>query len=391
MPRRRRPSRRGSEWLEKFIAVFLALGFLAVIIIGFSYQVVSAPPEPPGTPLGQLQSNPVIRWIGEPIRQVLEQVGGALQAQASLQTAQGGAMVGLGAIIGYTSSSGESITYQTNQPYMMSGVSLLYAGIHVKPDKPGYKALKLYDEETGADGEVWYQPYLSIAVMSGTPESFRIKVEPKAVLRCDDRTFEILEYASEERSGIGRPPARIDFGKLSVKGSKIYSKLKPAMARGASSCILQLAADYEGEIKFEEDEEPVRKTLTNVILGTFELRRMTPKGDFQFSISSNATIRPLAEIMVGGEGGIGTTQTITYTETKYIVTAQAGQTVTVTQTQVRTRTVEIRTTVTREIQTERTVTVTKTVTVVRGAYPMESGVLIVDPYDAFVFIGGGRR
>jgi len=79
-------------------------------------------------------------------------------------------------------------------------------------------------------------------------------------------------------------------------------------------------ADYSGEVKFAEDEEPVWKTLTNVVLGTFDLRKVTPAVDFEFRKNSNATDRSLADVMVRGTGGVGQLQTITYTHTQFIVT-----------------------------------------------------------------------
>ncbi|MEM0381422.1 MAG: hypothetical protein QW580_01975 [Nitrososphaerota archaeon] len=375
---------RKSGFFERFLTVFIAAGFLLVVIVSFfSYQVVTAPPQPPGTPLGDLQQNPLIKAIGEPISQFAESLSNSFSV-LSPQTSDESA-IGLGATIGYTSSTGESIQYQTNRPFMMSGVGLMYAGIQMQPDRPGYRALKLYDEETGAEGEIWFQPFVNIAILNGTVERYSVKVDTKTMLRCDDGTLEILQYNSEERIGVGAP-GKINFQKAATKGGQIYNKLRPALARGAVNCQLQLVADYTGEVKFAEDEEPIRKTLTNVVLGTFDLRKVTPVGDFEFRINSNATVRPLAEVMVGGTGGVGQIQTVTYTQTHIVVTTTGGQTVTQTKTAVITKTVEIATT--RTVVAEVTRTVTEYVYAPRGAF---AGASIIIPYDAFVFIRGERR
>ncbi|MEM3447261.1 MAG: hypothetical protein QXP38_00045 [Nitrososphaerota archaeon] len=364
-----RSSRKGEKQLLTMSALTAVILLLLVFV--FPGVVVTTQPSSPESPLRQLQENPVIQALGEPYRAISEALSSSLQQASIIPSSQ----VGLGAVIGYTSATGESVQYQTSQPFSMSGVAFVYAGIHMKPDKPEYKALKLYDEDTGAEGEIWYKPFVSIVTVNGTVENYDIKVETRTMLKCDDGTVEILQYNSESRGGVGKPPARIDFEKASTKGSHIYNKLRPALNRGATSCYLQLVADYEGVVKFAEDEEPVRKTLTNVVLGTFELRKITPKGDFEFMVSSNATVRPLAEVMVGGEAGMGELRTVTYTETRYAISTVGTQTVTKTEVKTKTQTVNIVT------------TVTKTVTVTRAGeeYFIPSGILIEIPYDAFIF------
>jgi len=101
-------------------------------------------------------------------------------------------------------------------------VGLLYAGIQMKPDKLGYKALKLYDEDTGAEGEVWLQPYVNIAVLEGTAEKYSVKVDTKTILKCDDGTLGILQYNGEERMGVG-VSGRIDFQKAATRRSKFMA------------------------------------------------------------------------------------------------------------------------------------------------------------------------
>jgi len=152
-------------------------------------------------------------------------------------------------------------------------------------------------------------------------------------------------------------------------------------------------AGYDAEVLFEVDDSPVRKTLSNVVLATFELRRAAPAGDYELRVVSNATVRPLAEVMVGGTGGIsGATRTVTYTETRVVLTTAAGGTVTQTLTRVRTETVVVATTVMQR----NTVTVTVTYTPAGGGgaaggpgYAYLSGVLVERPFDAFVFARGG--
>jgi hypothetical protein len=143
-------------------------------------------------------------------------------------------------------------------------------------------------------------------------------------------------------------------------------------------------ANYDVEILFEGDDAPVRKTLSNVVPATFKVRRVVQAGDFELRVVSNATVRPLAEVMVGGTGGIsGATRTVTFTETRVVLTTAAGGTVTQTVTKVRTETVVVATTVKQNV----VVTTTVYVHVPKGAL---SGVAITRPFDAFIFIRGER-
>jgi hypothetical protein len=150
-------------------------------------------------------------------------------------------------------------------------------------------------------------------------------------------------------------------------------------------------ANYDVEILFEGDDAPVRKTLSNVVPATFKVRRVVQAGDFELRVVSNATVRPLAEVMVGGTGGIsGATRTVTFTETRVVLTTAAGGTVTQTVTRVRTETVVVATTVMQRT----TVTVTYTPAGGGGTtggpgYVYLSGVLVERPFDAFVFARGG--
>jgi hypothetical protein len=149
-------------------------------------------------------------------------------------------------------------------------------------------------------------------------------------------------------------------------------------------------AGYDAEVLFEVDDSPVRKTLSNMVLATFGVRRVVPAGDYELRVVSNVTVRPLAEVMVGGTGGIsGATRTVTYTETRVVLTTAAGGTVTQTLTRVRTETVVVATTVVQRV----TVTVTYNPGA-SGSFQSSgeyflSGALIERPFDAFVFARGG--
>ncbi|MEM3908159.1 MAG: hypothetical protein QXZ17_15080, partial [Nitrososphaerota archaeon] len=141
---------------------------------------------------------------------------------------------------------------------------------------------------------------------------------------------------------------------------------------------------------------------------------------FDSEMKADVTVAPLAEVMVGGESGMGgyTTETVTKTVVlpastsvvTRVVTETVGggvvtRTVTNTITAYSTYTVKDTVTVykTETVRTEltvtkdRTVTVTKTETVVKTitsytSYGYHAGVLILShPFSEFIFIGGGRR
>ena len=355
--------------------LILALLFIASITTHPTPTTTTATPQPSGTPSGGIYDVPVIGQVAQAVKAVGDALGNALQ----LSTVGGD--VGIGAVIGYTSTSGESQVF-TEWRYsgvLFSGVGVLdpMAGIHVRPDNPKYKALKLYDPDTGAEGDIWFQPILAVKVYNGTPVSHNFTVATKAVIQCDNGYTQIISYSRQGRSGIGAPD-KIQFDKHSVKGSAIHGHLTSAMARGgamgknAATCKLFLMVDYDGQILFQGDEEPVRKSLSNVVLGVFEVRRVVPSGDFEFQLSSNATVRPIAEVMVGGQGGVS--QPITFTETRIQISTQSGTTITQTQTIVRTQTIQIITTQT-VVKTE-----TKYVTVTAGGSgSVHPGMLVETP------------
>jgi hypothetical protein len=371
---------------------------LLLFLIGSVYVSFSPPATtyPEARPTGGIYDVPVVGQVAYGLKAIGDALGNALQ----LSTASTGD-VGIGAVIGYTSTTGESQVF-TQWKYsgvLFSGVGTLdpMAGINVRPDNPQYKALKLYDPDTGAEGDIWFQPIVAVKVYNGTPVSHNFTVSTKAVIQCDNGYTQIISYGRQVRSGVGAPD-KIQFDKHSVKGGAIYGHLTSAMAMGgamgqgpnAATCRLYLMVDYDGAILFQGDTEPVRKSLSNVVLGVFEVRRVVPSGDFEFQLSSNATVRPIAEVMVGGQGGVS--QPITYTETRVVVTTEAGATVTKTQVKTKTETVQIVTTVTQQVPTTvvKTTTITKSVycTVGPSGYYCGAGIVIEKPYDAFVFIRG---
>ena len=180
-------------------------------------------------------------------------------------------------------------------------------------------------------------------------------------------------------------------------------------------------ADYQGMIKFKEEEEPTVKELKNIKLGCFTFQ-FKETGDFEMMIEKNVTVAPLAEVITGAESGMGgmtpivetTTITVTMPYTSYVttyLTTVEGQVSTITQTitQYQTRTLTkiqtkwktttttVVTTVKREVPIITTTTVTKTVTkivtkTVGGGYygeplaQMESAVILYYPYSEFIFI-----
>jgi hypothetical protein len=371
--------------------------FILLLILAVGVFVGPAPPPPqgPGQPRrGGIYDVPVLGQLVEGVQAIGEALGNALQLST---TQPGGDLVGIGAIVGYTSTTGESqvFTRWASSGVLMSGAAAVVpmGGISVRPDNPSYRALRLYDEATGAEGEVWFQPIVAARVLDGTPVSHRLTVATKTVLVCDNGAQEVLSYNREVREGAGGPPAQTQFSRHSVRGGAVYGKLVSALARGGQTCRMQMMADYDAEVLFEGDDAPVRKTLSNVVLATFELRRAVPAGDFELRVVSNATVRPLAEVMVGGTGGVsGATRTVTFTETRVVLTTAAGGTVTQTVTRVRTETVVVATTVMQQ----NTVTVTVTYTPAGGGgatgrpgYAHLSGVLVERPFDAFVFARGG--
>ena len=329
-------------------------------------------------------------------------------------------------------------------------------GIYVKPSLGSYKALKLYDDRTEKEGMIWVKPIIKIAVVKGTPEqwSFTTKVKVKS-------DGEVIGEKTLTKQGHGMPPKKIVMDKVTIRGKalqllllgqkeavkkllmgervnlpeRIYNMLKPET--GAKQICFY--ADYQGVVKFEEDEEPTVKELKDIKLGCFDFE-VKDTGDFEMIVEKNVTVAPLAEVMASAESGmigaqpqvITVTHTITmpYTSyvTKYLTTYYPGQTVTITVTQPgttyvttkvltqattmtmskttteyitytmtkrvtrwKTTTTTVTTTVTKEKEIPVTTTITKYVIIENQQYVHGySGVVIeiLEPYSAFIFIGG---
>ena len=226
--------------------------------------------------------------------------------------------VGLDVQVGYTGTSGESVVYSES---VLSGVGLLtHSGIFVKPSLGKYKALKLYDKDKGVEGEIWVKPIIRIRVFNGTPEEWAFHLKTKVVADED-----IIDIKTLDKSGKGVPPKRIEFEKVSVKGSTLHKILRgeihslgrlqavPLQAPSGSRKIC-FYADYQGMMKFKDDPDPVVKELKNVKLACFDFE-FKETGDFEMMTEENVTVRPLAEVMVGGESGMGGVETVTMTHT----------------------------------------------------------------------------
>jgi len=107
-------------------------------------------------------------------------------------------------------------------------------------------------------------------------------------------------------------------------------------------------------------------------------------------LREDSRLRDMRPYVRGGISGLED-RTVTFTETRVVLTTAAGGTVTQTLTRVRTETVVIATTVVQRV----TVTVTYNPGASGGSfqssggYFLMSGALIERPFDAFVFARGG--
>jgi hypothetical protein len=99
-------------------------------------------------------------------------------------------------------------------------------------------------------------------------------------------------------------------------------------------------------------------------------------------LREDSRLRDMRPYVRGGISGLED-RTVTFTETRVVLTTAAGGTVTQTLTRVRTETVVVATTVVQNV----VVTTTVYVPAPRGAL---SGVAITRPFDAFIFVRGER-
>jgi len=299
------------------VGVVLAVLILLMSLF-FSLQFFSAqrtaqtwnvPVKP--TPQPESESPSILEGIVQAFKPITDALG-------LTEEDTGSEPVGMDVEVGYTATSGESVVYHEN---VLSGVGLLtHSGIFVKPSLGKYKALKLYDKDKGVEGEIWVKPVIRIRVFNGTPEEWSFHLKTKVVADED-----IIDIKSLDKSGKGVPPKRIEFEKVSVKGSTLHKILRgevrplgkiqavPLQAPSGSRKIC-FYADYQGMMKFKDDPDPVVKELKNVKLACFDFE-FKETGDFEMMTEQNVTLRPLAEVMVGGESGMGGVETITVTHT----------------------------------------------------------------------------
>jgi len=417
MPARRRAGKGMKLIILSLVMVLLLVAAIASPSIHYQYQEpVLKPVEQPKSFWDQIAEpivgNPVIRSFGEAL--------GLIRPEE----------VGIYAEIGYTSTSGESIVFMQQ----FSGVGFLgMSGIYVKPSLGSYKALKLYDAERDLEGEVWVKPIVKIKVYNGEPEEYSFTTKIKILA-----DGELVEEKLLSKAGKGTPPDKIDFEKVSVKGRAFHllalgeKLLAMRLLKGEISQIdksilsrkptetqreICFYADYQGVIKFKEEEEPTIKELKDIKLGCFTFQ-FKETGDFEMIVEKNVTVAPLAEVLVSSETGMGgmektvetttVTVTIPYTSyvTTYLTTGAEGQVTTITQTiteyqtrtltktrtKWKTTTTTVTTTVKEGYPVYITVTTTKTVTKTVegrpwGIGPGYSGVILLYyPYSEFIFI-----
>jgi len=405
MSKRRTTKKKSSLLLASIILVIILFG-AAIGSQSYPTQTPAIQPAQPSNPIDQMvqaiTGNPIIRSFGEAL--------GLIEPEE----------VGIYAELGYQSTTGESIVFQS-----MSGIQVGFiglSGIYVKPSLGSYKALKLYDENTDKEGMIWVRPIIKIKLYNGTPEtySFQTKVKIKS-------GGELLAEKILTKSGKGMPPTKITMDKVSVKGRALHllmlgkktdaialikglkkpseiPKIKAAKIQPGAKQIC-FYADYQGIVKFKEEEEPVVKELKDVKLGCFDFD-LKETGDFEMIVEKNVTIAPIAEVMTTVESGMAgirqevvtVTHTVTIPYTSY-TTVVSGTTYTKTEymtrtlTQVKTRWKTTTTTVTVKVPEPYPVTKTVTITVVKhgNVYGPLAGVVITIrwPYSEFIFIKGG--
>ena len=307
--------------------VLIAIMVLFILMAGFAYAYtsgigsvrISLPSQE--IPLRPAEDYELERKYG-PLAPIIKTFGEAFSALGG----GGERDVGIEAEIGYTSTTGESIIFTQR----FSGVQVGYigmSGIYVKPTLGDYRALKLYDPDRRAEGEVWIKPAVRIRAFEGEVEDWNVKVNLR--LKADG---EVIDEKTLERSGHGAPPKKISFERYSVRGKALYALLlgekqiaqklirrelevipgginvsgKPK-TNASKICFY---ADYQGIVKFKEEAEPVIKELKDVKLGCFDFN-FRETGDFEMIVEKNVTIAPLAEVMGMAESGMeGMTPTV---------------------------------------------------------------------------------
>ena len=399
--------------------IIVAIMVLFMLMAGLAFACTSGIGSvkislPSNVPLKSAEDYELERKYG-PFAPIIKAFGEAFSALGG----GGESGVGIEAEMGYTSTTGESVVFVQK----FSGIGYVgMSGIYVKPSLGDYRALKLYDPDRGAEGEVWIKPAVKIRAFEGEVEDWSVRVNLR--LKADG---DVIDEKTLERSGHGAPPKKIAFERYSVRGKAFYAlllgekQIAQKLIRRELEAIpgginvsgkpkfnaskICFYADYQGIVKFREEAEPVIKELKDVKLGCFDFN-FRETGDFELIVEKNVTVAPLAEVMgfaeSGMEGMTPTVETVTVTVsvpyTTYLTTGAGGTVSTVTSykyytiTQTKTKWKTTTKTVTKTVKEGYPVyiTVTKTITVTRD-WRFLSGVsvLIRWPYSEFIFIRAG--
>ena len=398
---------------QVLIAIMVLLMLMAGLAFAYTSGIGSVKISLPSQeiPLRPAEDYELERKYG-PLAPIIKTFGEAFSALGG----GGESGVGIEAEIGYTSTTGESIVFTQK----FSGVGFIgMSGIYVKPSLGNYRALKLYDPDRRAEGEVWIKPAVRIRAFEGEVEDWLIKVNLR--LKADG---DIVDEKILERSGHGAPPKKIEFDRYAVRGKAFYAlllgekQIAKKLIRRELEAIpgginisgkpkfnaskICFYADYQGIVKFREEAEPVIKELKDVKLGCFDFN-FKETGDFEMIVEKNITVAPLAEVLgtfeSGMEGMTTTVETVTatisvpYTTTMttylttYVTTGVGGQVSTVTQILTRTITSYRYYTITQTKTRWRTTTVTR-VKEVPKPYPVTvtKTEKIPEPYEVPYYI-----
>ena len=199
--------------------VLVAIMVLLMLMTGLAFAYTSGIGSvkislPPNIPLKSAEDYELERKYG-PLAPIIKAFGEAFEALGG----GGESGVGIEAEMGYTSTTGESVVFTQK----FSGVQIGYigmSGIYVKPSLGDYRALKLYDPDRKAEGEVWIKPAVRIRAFEGEVEDWSVKVNLR--LKADG---EVIDEKTLERSGHGAPPKKISFEKYAVRGKAFYALL----------------------------------------------------------------------------------------------------------------------------------------------------------------------
>ncbi|MEM4497625.1 MAG: hypothetical protein QW692_02225 [Nitrososphaerota archaeon] len=386
MPRRARARKSGEKTLliGIILIIMLMLGFAAALQPSFKITVPSAPSGAPVT-LTPSEDIELERKYGPlaPVVKSLKSIGDAL-----LGARESG--VGLEAELGYTSTTGQTISFLQS----FSGVGMIgMSGVFVKPSLGDYRALKLYDAEKESEGEVWVKPSVRIKAYEGVVEEWAVTVNIK--IAADG---EVIDSKTLSKNGKGAPPAKIELDKAAARGKALYAlllgnketarklmkgepaQLPKAQPQAPGSREICFYADYQGMVKFAEEDEPSVKEVKNMKLGCFNFE-FKQTGAFEMIVDRNVTVAPLAEVFLTGESGMqGYTPVL---ETVTAVVTKEGTIYTVTNVVTKWQTKTVTTTVTQISEKTVTVTVTKAGSIVG---PLAGVLFMKWPYSEFIFV-----